>query len=73
MKTKRSKSGSNQAEKMVSIRIRKSTKEKAERQLESANNKSRGRAVKLDALISLAVGLVQDEHVKQLQDESLLL
>jgi hypothetical protein len=58
-------------QKPKSIRINSEVQKKAERLLLSANKKKAGRKIKVDHLLSLALDLVSDEHLKKLQDQSL--
>lgn len=57
--------------KHVSVRIRLGSKKVAVGLLAEANNKKRGRKIKLDELVELALGLVTSEHLKRLQEDSM--
>ncbi len=71
MKVRKSKSNGAGVEEMVSIRISVGTKNKAEKHLSNANKKPKGRAIKIDTLLSLSLDIVGEPHIKMLQDQSL--
>lgn len=71
MENKSSKTNSKVAQKQKSIRINPENQKKAKDILASANKKKAGRTVKIDHLLSMALDLVADEHIKKLQDQSL--
>lgn len=71
MESKISKTNLKSNQKLKSIRITSEVQKKAERLLLSANKKKAGRKIKIDQLLSLALELVTDEHIKKLQDQSL--
>lgn len=55
----------------VGLRVKRETKRRVMQELAKINKKDFGKRVKADDLIVLALGLVQDNHLKQLQDASL--
>ena len=57
--------------KKCSVRISVSTLATAKTRLKKANDKDCGRTIKFEDLVSLALGLVTDEHLKLLQEASL--
>ena len=71
MESKITKTNLKSNQKPKSIRINPEVQKKAERLLLSANKKKAGRKIKVDHLLSLALDLVSDEHIKKLQDQSL--
>ena len=71
METKTKKTNLKSNQKPKSIRITSEVQKKVERLLLSANKKKAGRKIKVDQLLSLALELVTDEHIKKLQDQSL--
>lgn len=54
-----------------SVRISLETKNAAEKILRSANNKNAGRKIKIDEILCFAINLVENDHIKKLQDSSL--
>lgn len=54
-----------------SIRISSETKNAAEKILGLANNKKAGRKIKTDEILSFALDLIENDHIKKLQDSSL--
>lgn len=54
-----------------SVRISLETKNAAEKILKSANNKKAGRKIKMDEVLCFAIGLIESDHIKKLQDSSL--
>lgn len=71
MKEKSIKTKSKSVAKSASVRVRQEAKERATLLLVAANKKKQGRKIKFEDLFELALGLVTDEHLKQLQDSSL--
>jgi hypothetical protein len=71
MEAKVKKSNARQSKKSVSLRVGHETKTKTDRKLEVANKKRCGRKIKADELLNLALDLVTEEHIKQLQEASL--
>ena len=70
MKEKLSKSALKKESKATAIRIRFETQKRAVQILQAVNKKELGRKVKVDSLIELALSLVNDEHIKVLQQKS---
>ena len=56
---------------ITNVRISNKTKEKVETFMASINNKSYGKKVPYDQLISLALTFITDEHVTLLQKQSM--
>ena len=54
-----------------SVRINLENQKKAEKILAAANKKKLGRKVKLDHVLTIALELLTDEHIRKLQDQSL--
>ena len=71
MKEKVSKPKSKNVAKSASVRVHQEAKERAALLLVAANKKKQGRKIKFEDLFELALGLVTDEHLKQLQECSL--
>ena len=71
MESKSTKTNFKSNQKAKSIRINLEVQKKTEKLLLSANKKKAGRKIKVDQLLSLALDLVSDEHIKRLQDQSL--
>ena len=71
MKEKSIKTKSKSVAKSASVRVRQEAKERATLLLVVANKKKQGRKIKFEDLFELALRLVTDEHLKQLQDSSL--
>ena len=71
MKEKVSKPKSKIVAKSASVRVHLAAKERAALLLLNANKKKLGRKIKFEDLFELALGLVTDEHLKQLQECSL--
>jgi hypothetical protein len=71
MENKSAKTNLKMAQKPKSIRITLENQKKVERILATANKKKLGRKIKFDQLLSLAVDLLTEEHIKKLQDQSL--
>ena len=71
MENKTSKSTTKTLIKGKSIRISSDLQKKSDRLLLSANKKKAGAKIKFEQLVNLALDLVQDEHIKMLQDKSL--
>jgi Rps23 Pro-64 3,4-dihydroxylase Tpa1-like proline 4-hydroxylase len=71
MESKGTKTNLKLNQKPKSIRINSEVQKKVERLLLSANKKKAGRKIKVDQLLSLALDLVSDEHIKKLQEQSL--
>jgi len=71
MKEKVSKPKSKSVAKSASVRVHQEAKERAALLLLAANRKKQGRKIKFEDLFELALGLVTDEHLKQLQECSL--
>ena len=59
------------ATKLKSIRIRSESKDRALDILNTANKKKLGRKIKVEDLFDIAIGLVTDDHIKELQSKSL--
>ena len=57
--------------KTVPLRVKRETKRRLLLELVKANKKDFGRRVRADDLVALAVGLVQPEHLRQLQEATL--
>jgi hypothetical protein len=55
----------------VSIRVSSETRKLAEGILKTANEKETGRKIKLDEVLQTGLALVQQEHIKTLQENSL--
>jgi hypothetical protein len=55
----------------VGLRVKRETKRRVMQDLAKINKKDFGKRIKADDLIVLALGLVQDHHLKQLQEASL--
>ena len=55
----------------VGLRVKRDTKRRVMQELARMNKKDFGKRIKADALIVLALGLVQDHHLKQLQEATL--
>ena len=53
------------------IRVKRDTKKKIESLLSTANKKSLGRKIKVDELLQLALSIVENSHIEQLQSASL--
>lgn len=58
-------------QKFKSIRINLDNQKKAEKILLAANKKKKGRKIKLDHVLDIALDLIQDHHIKTLQDRSM--
>jgi Rps23 Pro-64 3,4-dihydroxylase Tpa1-like proline 4-hydroxylase len=71
MKEKVNKPKSKSVAKSASVRVHLAAKERAALLLLNANKKKLGRKIKFEDLFELALGLVTDEHLKQLQERSL--
>ncbi len=54
-----------------SIRVSKDTFESGDRWVKLANEKKVGSKIKLDQVLSLALGVLTEEHIKKLQADSL--
>jgi len=55
----------------VSLRVKRDTKRRVLAELAKVNKKDFGKAVRTDALISLALSLLNDQHIKVLRDGSM--
>ena len=55
----------------VSLRVKRDTKRRVLAELAKVNTKDFGKAVRTDALISLALSLLNDQHIKVLRDGSM--
>lgn len=55
----------------IPIRVKRETKKRLIAELMKANKKEFGKRIKADDLISLALSLLQDKHIAELQDQSL--
>jgi hypothetical protein len=55
----------------VSLRVKRDTKRRVLAELAKVNTKDFGKAVRTDALISLALSLLNDQHIKALRDGSM--
>ncbi|MGE3680268.1 MAG: hypothetical protein AB7G93_00990 [Bdellovibrionales bacterium] len=71
MENKNAKKSSKAQNKMKSKRLSLEILNKADRALRLANQKSAGRKIKLDELLGFALDLVNEDHIKKLQDRSL--
>ncbi len=71
MESKIAKNNLKTNQKAKSVRINFEIQKKAERILLLANKKKVGRRVKIDHLLSLALDLVSEDDIKNLQDQSL--
>ena len=71
MVTNAIKSNSKNATGMQSVRIRSGSKMKATALLSVINKKKFGRKVRLDEVIELSLGLISDEHITVLQENSM--
>lgn len=71
MENKNAKKSIKNQNKMKSTRLSPETLKKADRVLQMANKKTAGRKIKLDQVLCVALDLVNEEHVKELQTRSL--
>ncbi len=71
MYSKTNKSESKVGQKFKSIRVNLHNQKKLEKILLAANKKKKGRKVKLDHLLEIALDLIEDHHIKMLQDRSM--
>lgn len=71
MESKTQKANVKKSNSQKSIRIGAESERKLARLLSSANKKKFGRKIKSDQLLSLALDLVTEEHLRMLQDASL--
>lgn len=55
----------------VSLRVKRETKRRLLQELTKINKKDFGKRIKADDLIALAIGLLGEQHLRQLQDASL--
>lgn len=55
----------------VGLRVKRETKRRVMQDLAKINKKDFGKRIKADDLIGLALGLVQEQHLNQLQESSL--
>ena len=71
MENKATKQNSKAQQSLKSIRISDGTEKKLAKRLLAANKKKFGRKVKSDQILSLALELLTDDHIRLLQDQSL--
>jgi hypothetical protein len=71
MESKTTKTNTKMNQKLKSIRVSSENKKRAEHLRNLANKKRFGRKVKIDQVLSLALDLVTEDHLKMLQDQSL--
>ncbi|MBX3034507.1 MAG: hypothetical protein KF865_11335 [Bdellovibrionaceae bacterium] len=71
MENKNAKKSIKNQNKMKSTRLSPETLRKADQVLQMANKKSAGRKIKLDQVLCVALDLVNEEHLKELQSRSL--
>ena len=71
MENKTTKSNAKTNQKLKSIRVSLENKKRSEQLRNLANKKRFGRKVKIDQVLSLALDLVTEDHLKMLQDQSL--
>ena len=71
MENKSAKINLKTTQKLKSIRISLENQKMVEKILVIANKKKLGRKIKFDQLLSLAVDILTEEHIKKLQDQSL--
>lgn len=71
MENKTAKSNAKVVTKNKSVRISLENQKKAEKILALANKKKLGRKIKIDHVLSIALELVSDEHIKKMQNQSL--
>jgi len=55
----------------VGLRVKRETKRRVMQELAKINKKDFGKRIKADDLIALAIGLVGEQHLRQLQESSL--
>ena len=55
----------------VSLRVKRETRRKIEAELVKANKKELGRKISCDELLLLALSLIQEPHIRTLQDATL--
>jgi Rps23 Pro-64 3,4-dihydroxylase Tpa1-like proline 4-hydroxylase len=65
------KSPTRKANKVRSLRISPDTHKKCERIVAMANKKANGRKIRIEQVLNLALDLVNDEQIKELQERSL--
>ncbi len=70
-KVNEAKSQSKSQSKFASIRISRETQKRLDRVLALTNKKTMGRKIRADQVLSLAVELIAEEHIKMLQGRSL--
>lgn len=71
MEPKNSKVNSKMNQKMKSVRINSENQKRLEKVIILANKKKIGRKIKVDQVLSLALELVNEEHIKKMQGQSL--
>lgn len=71
MENKNTKTNSKVNQKMKSIRINSENQKRLEKVILLANKKKIGRKIKADQVLSLALDLVNEEHIKKMQGQSL--
>lgn len=71
MENKKVKKSPKVSNKMKSVRLNMDTFKKAISILEAANKKNLGRKIKIDPLLNKALDLVAENHIKELQTQSL--
>lgn len=71
MENKNTKTNSKMIQKMKSIRINSENQKRLEKVILLANKKKIGRKIKVDQVLSLALDLVNEEHIKKMQGQSL--
>lgn len=68
---KRNNSKKKVASTTMPIRVKKETAKEIKKRLNQANNKSFGRRVKADDLITKGLSLLEDHHIKEVQENTL--
>ena len=71
MQKKVTKTNFKKAAKWSNIRVSSDTKSTAEKLLKCANDKKSGRKIKIDDLLNTALKLIEECHLKNLQNKSL--
>ncbi|MBL7669689.1 MAG: hypothetical protein JNM39_04325 [Bdellovibrionaceae bacterium] len=71
MSTKKAVSGKGKAKLWCTVRVSSDTRKAAEAILKTANEKQNGRKIKLDEVLQAGLALIQQEHVRTLQQNSL--
>lgn len=71
MENKTLKANSKISTKNKSVRISSENQKKAERILALANKKKLGRKIKLDHMLTIALDLLTEDHIRKMQDQSL--